>query len=93
MKKYGGILRACRERSGLTQEQLAMKLNMSQSDVSKFENSFKEPTLSTVQSWVHNTQAQEVLIAFLCGMDGLNIMQNILEGTGTILGMILLGGF
>jgi len=80
--KYGGILRACRERVGLTQEELAFKLNVNQSDVSKYESGNKEPTLSLVQSWLTNTQATEVLVAFLCGVDGLGIMQNIMQLLG-----------
>lgn len=80
--KYGGILRACRERAGLTQEELAHRVNINQSDISKFESGVKEPTISTVQAWLTNTQATEVLIAFLCGVDGLGIMQNIMQLIG-----------
>lgn len=90
--KYGGVLRACRERSGLNQEELAFNLNISQSDVSKFENNVKEPTISLLQAWINNTQSSEVLVAFLCGVDGLGIMQNILEMSSGIIGTILLGG-
>lgn len=80
--KYGSILKACRERSGLSQEELAFQLNMNQSDVSKMENGTREPTLSVVQSWLTNTQATEVLVAFLCGVDGLGIMQSIMQFIG-----------
>lgn len=80
--KYGVILRACRERSGLTQEELAFKMSVNQSDVSKFESGYKEPTLSAVQSWLANTQANEVLVAFLCGIDGIGVMQNIMQLLG-----------
>ena len=80
--KYGGILRACRERKGLTQEELAFELNVNQSDISKYENGSKEPTLSLVQAWLVNTQAHEVLVAFLCGVDGLGIMQSIMQLLG-----------
>mgnify|MGYP002511833753 CR=1 FL=1 len=80
--KYGSILKACRERSGLSQEELAFQLNMNQSDVSKMENGTREPTLSVVQSWLTNTQATEVLVAFLCGVDGLGIMQSIMQLIG-----------
>ncbi|MBO1005641.1 helix-turn-helix domain-containing protein [Pseudogracilibacillus auburnensis] len=82
MKKYGGILRACRERKGLTQEELALEMNVNQSDISKYESGSKEPTLSIVQAWLSNTQATEVLVAFMCGVDGLNIMQSIMQLLG-----------
>lgn len=91
--RVGAILKACRTRAGLTQEELADKLYISQSDVSKYENDTMEPHLSTLQAWTSNTQTTEVLVAFLCGMDGLNIMQQILEMTNGIIGMIFIGGF
>lgn len=80
--RYGAVLRACRERKGLSQEELAFRLNMNQSDVSKFENDTREPTISTLQSWITCTQAPEVLVAFLCGVDGLGIMQSIMQLIG-----------
>lgn len=80
--KYGAIFKACRERKGLTQEELAFELNVNQSDVSKYESGYKEPTLSMVQAWMSNTQAQEVLVAFICGVDGLGIMQHIMQLIG-----------
>lgn len=80
--KYGGILRACRERIGLTQEELAFKMNVNQSDISKYESGSKEPTLSIAHAWLSNTQATEVLVAFMCGVDGLGIMQNIMQMLG-----------
>lgn len=80
--RYGAVLKACRERMGLSQEELAFRLNMNQSDISKFENNTREPTLSILQSWINNTQAPEVLVAFLCGVDGLGIMQSIMQIIG-----------
>lgn len=86
-------MRACRERAGLNQEELAFQLNVTQSDISKFENNQKEPTISMLQAWANNTQTTEVLVAFLCGMVGLSIMQNILDVTTVVNGVILfLGG-
>lgn len=90
--RVGAILRACRTRAGLSQEALADKLFISQSDVSKYENDTMEPHISTLQAWTSNTQTTEVLVAFLCGMDGLGVMQSILEMASGIVGTILLGG-
>lgn len=75
--KIGAILQACRERAGLTQEEMAEKLHRSPSCISKMENDKKLPDLFTFVEWGKVTQANEVVIAFLYGMDGLGIMQNI----------------
>lgn len=77
--KYGSILKACRTRAGFSQEDLAHKLHINQSDVSKYENGTKEPTISIFQSWINNTQTQEVMVAYLCGVDGLNMLQNVID--------------
>lgn len=88
---YGAILKACRTRAGLSQEELADKLYINQSDVSKYENGAKEPSISMVQAWTSNTQTQEVLVAFICGMDGLGIMQMLMDSGAMLVGTILGG--
>lgn len=87
--KFGAILKACRVRAGLSQEELADRLYINQSDVSKFENGTKEPPVSLFQQWINQTQAQEVMVAYLLGMDGLNILQNIIESGVLVLNTIL----
>ena len=85
--RVGAILKACRTRAGLSQEELASKLYINQSDISKYENDTKEPTISTLHAWVTNTQSQEVMVAFLCGFDGIGILQKIID-SGVTLGTI-----
>lgn len=80
--KYGAILRACRERIGLSQEEMAEKLFVSRSAVSKIETDKQEVTLRQVAHWLEATNAREVMVSFLCGMDGLSIMQSILQISG-----------
>lgn len=77
--KYGAILKACRTRAGFSQEELAHRLHINQSDVSKYENGTREPTISLFQLWINNTQTQEVMVTYLCGIDGLNILQNVID--------------
>lgn len=77
--KYGAILKAARVRSGLSQEELAHMLHINQSDVSKYESDRKEPHMSLFRDWTALTQAQDVMVAFICGMDGLTILQNIMS--------------
>lgn len=76
---FGAILRAARVRAKLSQEELAARLNYNQSDISKFETGCKEPPASVLLRWFQETNAIEVAVAYLCGMDGLSIMQNILS--------------
>jgi DNA-binding XRE family transcriptional regulator len=70
-------MQACRERAGLSQEKMAEKINRSRSCVSKFENDHKVPDMPTFMQWIQATGAQEVAVAFFCGMDGLSVMQNL----------------
>ena len=79
MTKVGALLRACRERAGLSQEELADRLNRTQSCISKFETDAKVPDIFTFTQWIQATNAQEVAIAFLYGMDGISILQNLLS--------------
>ena len=79
VRQYGAIFKACRERSGLKQDELAFELGINQSDVSKIESGRRTPDLALVQSWALTTHAQEVLVAFICGVDGLTMMQQIMD--------------
>ncbi len=72
-------MRAMRERKGYSQEDLAHQLNLSQSCVSKFENDRKTPDLTTFMLWAEQTCAKEVAIAFLYGIDGVTILQSIMQ--------------
>ncbi|WP_077623806.1 helix-turn-helix domain-containing protein [Sediminibacillus massiliensis] len=89
--KVGAILRAARQRRGFSQEELAHMLHINQSDISKYENDTKEPSISLFQQWTTNTQAQEVFVAYLCGLDGIGMMQNLVDFTTTSIGMIMGG--
>lgn len=84
--KFGAILKACRTRAGFSQEELAAKLYINQSDVSKYESDNKEPTITIFQAWIMNTQTPEIMVAFMYGMDGLNLIQQLMPLLG---GMIL----
>ena len=80
--KFGAVLRACRERAGLSQEKLAELLHRSRSCISKIETDIKAVDAQTLIQWANVTNAKEVLVAYLCGMDGLAIMQTIFGMTG-----------
>ena len=80
--KIGAILQACRERAKLTQEEMAARLNRTQSCISKIERDHKLPDLPTLIEWLNITNAKEVFVAYLYGLDGLTILQNILGMIG-----------
>ena len=85
----GQVLRVCRKKAGLSQEKLAELLHMSRSCISKIETGAKEATAKVMIDWVRVTQTQEVLIAYLFGMDGISIIQNILRMTGVAISLPL----
>ncbi|WP_060210348.1 helix-turn-helix domain-containing protein [Sporosarcina koreensis] len=90
---YGAILRACRMRKGLTQEELADILHMEQADVSRIENDRREPLMTLFQRWALATDSSDVLVAFIAGIEGMTILANILSTMGNgVIGLIRLGG-
>ena len=89
--EYGAILKACRERKGLSQEELADQLHIQQADVSRLENNRKEPSISLFQSWATLTNSQDVLVAFICGIDGISILTDILSVSAGFIN--ILGGW
>lgn len=58
------LLKLCRERAKLSQEQLAKKLLIDQAIVSKVENGKIQPSYTIVKSWAQETDGMELL-----GMD------------------------
>lgn len=76
--KMGTILKAVRERAGMSQEDLAFQMNRTQACISKMENDRKIPDAKTFLEWFHQTNSQEVAVAFFCGVDSLAIMQQIM---------------
>lgn len=80
--KVGAIIQACRERAGFSQEKLAELMHRSRSCISKFENNHKKPDVDEFIQLLNLTNAKEVAVAYLCGMDGVAIMTQILPFIG-----------
>ncbi|MBA9086543.1 transcriptional regulator with XRE-family HTH domain [Fontibacillus solani] len=59
--KPGVLLKTCRLRAGLTQEQLAEKMHRSRSCISKIENDKTQVNIVTFFTWIENTNAFDVL--------------------------------
>ncbi|WP_160112310.1 helix-turn-helix domain-containing protein [Salicibibacter kimchii] len=86
--EYGGLLKAARERSGISQEEMAHQMNMTQSNISKYENNYKEPPLTMFKQWMENTSCQDVAIAFLMGVDGMQMMGQVMEALSSVVGFV-----
>lgn len=88
--KFGAVLKKLRVRAGLSQEELAEKIFLSRSTVSRLENDKLKLTVEDAIRWGQATQASEVMAAILCGIDITQIMQIISSlPIGAILGGIL----
>lgn len=80
--KFGAVFQAIRERAGLSQEELAALLHRTQPCISKYERDKKVPDFNTVLQWADLTNAREVVVAFIYGMDGVSILQNLARLAG-----------
>lgn len=82
MQNWGAIMKLCRERSKLTQEKLAEKLHIPRSAVSKIEHNAQVPDMNTLVRWADVTNAREVVVAILYGIDGIGMIQNLMTLVG-----------
>jgi len=82
--QFGTVLRKMRENAGFSQGEMAEELHIARSSISKLERDQLELRASDMINWCNVTNAQEVLIAFLLGIDGVSVMQGLLE-TGQII--------
>jgi transcriptional regulator with XRE-family HTH domain len=78
----GVIVKALRTRKGWSQEELAENVHMSRSAISKLENDQQTLDVPTLMQLIQVTNAPEVAIAILCGMDGITIMQHVMTLIG-----------
>lgn len=80
--KYGVIVKALRVRKNWTQDQLARKLHMSRSAISKIENDEQTLDVPTLVNLVQITGEPAVAVSIILGMDGITIMQSLLQMIG-----------
>ena len=90
--KFGKILREMRKRAGMSQEDVALELHMSISNVSRLETDIYDIRAADLVRWANITNSQEMLVAIICGVDSLPMMQQIMESISNVVGTIMLGG-
>lgn len=82
----GTLLQACREESGMSQQDLADKMNRSQTCISRFENNRKTPDVYTFMDWFRLTNSQEIGLRLteqlMSGGDIATIVQTLLTMVG-----------
>lgn len=79
---YGTLLRIFRQRAKLTQEQLAEKLHISRTTVTKYERDRQPIDLHTFIEWVRVTESQKAAAMLVSGVDIPTIIYQILQATG-----------
>lgn len=82
---FGAVLRACRERAGLTQEQLAEKLHRSRSCISKFESDKKTLDVMTLIRWTDVTNSKEIAYMIVSGIEPMMILQQMMTMIGGLI--------
>ncbi|MUK89121.1 helix-turn-helix domain-containing protein [Ornithinibacillus sp. L9] len=85
--QFGAVLRRMRKGAGLSQEELAEKLHIARSNISKLERDKMKLSAEDLINWCRSTQAQDVLIAFVNGLDPVSIIDGM-----QMVGTIILGG-
>jgi len=80
----GVILRKARLHAGFSQEEIAEKLYLPRSTISKYENNRSPIKGEDLIRWFNITQAHELLVALFIGVDVPTVIQNVSQ---------LLGGF
>ncbi|MGE8207744.1 helix-turn-helix domain-containing protein [Heyndrickxia sp. NPDC080065] len=74
---FGAILKSVRKQRKMSQEEIAEKLHISRSNISKLENDKITLDVQTLVQWMEVTNAKEVMIAALCGLDPVTVSQSI----------------
>ncbi len=87
--QFGPILKALRVKAGMTQEEVAERLNRSRSCVSKFESERKTIDMPTFMQWIQITDGQLAAAAMMYGIDALSIINQVLPLVPTS----IIGGF
>ncbi|GIN71281.1 hypothetical protein J14TS2_17560 [Bacillus sp. J14TS2] len=82
----GVALRKTRKHAGFSQETMAEKMHLPRSAISKLENNKVSLKAEDLIKWCNVTQAQEVMIAIICGIDIPTVVQNLATLVG---GMII----
>lgn len=86
---FGATLKRMRKKAKMSQEDVALELHMSISNVSRLESGKYELKAADFWRWANATGSQDVFIAAVTSLD-ITVVQQIIDSSSTI-GMILGG--
>lgn len=89
--EFGPFLRKIRKSAGMSQEDIALDLHMSISNISRIETGKYEAKAIDVWKWVNTTGSQDVLAALVLGVD-VGVLQHALDLISTSAVGLILGG-
>ena len=81
--QFGPILRQMRKKAGMSQEDIALELHMSISNISRLETGKYELKAVDLLKWANITNSQELLAAMVLGID-VGVLQQALEIVSTL---------
>lgn len=87
---YGKILQKFRKNADMTQEEVADKLEMTQSHISKYELGRKVVDIETFMRWVQVTNAQAEAAFILFGVDLVNTATQMMTTVPMFIGGLFL---
>jgi len=89
--EFGKKLREMRKRAGLSQEDIALELHMSISNISRIETGKYHVKASDAWKWMNITGSQEIVAAMALGID-ITVLQQALELATKLVATIFVGG-
>lgn len=75
---YGKVLRAVRKKAGLTQEEMAWRMNSNQASISKYENDHLNIDVQSFAKWMQITNSEVAGAALIFGVDVTTTLTTIL---------------
>lgn len=93
MPDFGSGLKRMRKSANMSQEDVALELHMSISNVSRLETGKYPAKIADVWRWANITGGQDIFIALVCSVD-ISIVQQILDTSSTVVNIVVfsLGG-
>lgn len=82
--QFGQLLRDMRKKAGMSQEDIALELHMSISNISRLETNKYELKAADLIRWANITNSQELLAAMILGVD-VGVLQQALEMVTTLM--------